>query len=251
MRVFGELPNFDFESYTFLACYAPHVDGDGMEHRNSTILTSVRPLSEGGQEGNIGTVAHEFFHAWNVERIRPASLEPFDFEDSNISGELWFAEGFTSYYTNLTLCRTGIISEEDYANRLASVLSYVVNSPGRKLAGPVGMSQQAPFVDAATSVDEVNRENTFISYYSYGNVLGLALDLLLLVPLPVVAAMLAFAGLHLIVPKPLTHASWTCRGIIATTAFIAIAIDMVAGLAVGLIIELIRSQFLATRHPSI
>ena len=179
MRVFGELPNFDFESYTFLACYAPHVDGDGMEHRNSTILTSVRPLSEGGQERNIGTVAHEFFHAWNVERIRPASLEPFDFEDSNISGELWFAEGFTSYYTNLTLCRTGIISEKDYASRLAPVLSYVINSPGRKLAGPIGMSQQAPFVDAATSVDEVNRENTFISYYSYGNVLGLALDLLL------------------------------------------------------------------------
>ena len=179
MRVFGELPDFDFGTYTFLACYAPHVDGDGMEHRNSTVVTSVRPLSEGGLERNIGTVAHEFFHAWNVERIRPASLEPFDFEDSNISGELWFAEGFTSYYTNLTLCRTGIISEKDYASSLAGVLSYVVNSPGRKLKGPIGMSQQAPFVDAATSVDQVNRENTFISYYSYGNVLGLALDLLL------------------------------------------------------------------------
>lgn len=179
MRVFGELPVFDFGTYTFLACYAPHVDGDGMEHRNSTVLTSVRSLSEGGQDRNIGTVAHEFFHAWNVERIRPASLEPFDFEDANLSGELWFAEGFTSYYTNLTLCRAGIISPEDYVSRLARVLSYVVNYPGRQHYGPVGMSYQAPFVDAATSVDEVNRENTFISYYSYGNVLGLALDLLL------------------------------------------------------------------------
>ena len=179
MRVFGELPEFDFGTYTFLACYAPNVDGDGMEHRNSTVLTSVRPLSEGGLERNIGTVSHEFFHAWNVERIRPASLEPFDFEDANISGELWFAEGFTSYYTNLTLCRAGIISPEEYASRLAPVLSYVVNSPGRQYFGPVGMSYQAPFVDAATSVDEVNRENTFISYYSYGNILGLALDLLL------------------------------------------------------------------------
>jgi len=179
MRVFGELPEFDFGTYTFLACYAPNVDGDGMEHRNSTVLTSVRSLSEGGQERNIGTVSHEFFHAWNVERIRPASLEPFDFEDSNISGELWFAEGFTSYYTNLTLCRAGIISPREYAHRLAPVLSYVVNSPGRQYFGPVGMSYQAPFVDAATSVDEVNRENTFISYYSYGNILGLALDLLL------------------------------------------------------------------------
>jgi predicted metalloprotease with PDZ domain len=179
MQVFGELPDFDFDTYTFLACYAPHVDGDGMEHRNSTVLTSRRSLSEGGQNRNIGTVAHEFFHAWNVERIRPASLEPFDFEDSNISGELWFAEGFTSYYTNLSLCRAGILSMEDYASRLAGVLSYVVNYPGRQHYGPVGMSYQAPFVDAATSVDEVNRENTFISYYSYGNVLGLALDLLL------------------------------------------------------------------------
>lgn len=179
MRVFGELPDFDFGTYTFLACYAPHVDGDGMEHRNSTVLTSVKPLSEGGQERNIGTVAHEFFHAWNVERIRPASLEPFDFEDANISGELWFAEGFTSYYTNLSLCRAGIITPEDYTERLAPLLSYVVNYPGRQHYGPVGMSYQAPFVDAATSVDEVNRENTFISYYSYGNVLGLALDLLL------------------------------------------------------------------------
>ncbi len=179
MLIFGELPDFDFGTYTFLACYAPHVDGDGMEHRNSTVLTSTRSLSEGGQDRNIGTVAHEFFHAWNVERIRPASLEPFDFEDANISGELWFAEGFTSYYTNLSLCRAGIISPEEYAKRLAGVLSYVVNYPGRQYFGPVGMSYQAPFVDAATSVDEVNRENTFISYYSYGNVLGLALDLLL------------------------------------------------------------------------
>ena len=154
-------------------------DGDGMEHRNSTVLTSIRSLSEGGQERNIGTVAHEFFHAWNVERIRPTSLEPFNFEDANISSELWFAEGFTSYYTNLSLCRAGIISVEDYASRLAPVLSYVINYPGRQYYGPVGMSYQAPFVDAATSVDEVNRENTFISYYSYGNVLGLGLDLLL------------------------------------------------------------------------
>ncbi len=179
IRVFGELPDFDFGTYTFLACYAPHVDGDGMEHRNSTVLTSTRSLSAGGHTRNIGTVAHEFFHAWNVERIRPESLEPFDFTDSNMSGELWFAEGFTSYYTSLILCRTRILSPEDYVERLGSLLSYVVNSPGREIFGPVEMSQQAPFVDAATAVDEVNRENTFISYYSYGNVLGLALDLLL------------------------------------------------------------------------
>lgn len=175
--VFGELPEFDFEKYVFLACYIPNASGDGMEHRNSTILTSTRPLGEGGMEGNIGTVAHEFFHAWNVERIRPQDLEPFDFTEADMSGLLWFAEGFTSYYTPLTLVRSGIITPEEYAEGLNGTFNYVWNSPAREYFNPVEMSYQAPFVDAATSVDPVNRENTFISYYSYGSMLGLALDL--------------------------------------------------------------------------
>ena len=177
VAVFGELPAFDFDTYTFLACYISNIAGDGMEHRNSTILTDLKSLSEGGDLENIGTVAHEFFHAWNVERIRPASLEPFDYTEANMSGELWFAEGFTSYYTNLTLCRAGIISRENYAAGLSNVLGYVWNSPAREYFNPIEMSYQAPFVDAATAVDQVNWENTFISYYSYGNVIGLALDL--------------------------------------------------------------------------
>ncbi len=175
--VYGELPDFDYGTYTFLACYIPNASGDGMEHRNSTILTSTRSLAEGGMERNIGTVSHEFFHAWNVERIRPKSLEPFDFEEANMSGELWFAEGFTSYYTNLILCRAGLLSDEEYVQRLRGTFNYVWNSPGRKFFTPIEMSYQAPFVDAATSVDPVNRGNTFISYYSYGSMLGLALDL--------------------------------------------------------------------------
>jgi len=177
MAVYGALPDFDYGSYTFLACYAPNVDGDGMEHRNSTVVTDLNALAEGGSEENIGTVAHEFFHAWNVERIRPESLEPFNYAKANMSGELWFAEGFTSYYTSLILCRSGIISREKYAEKLAGSLNYVWNSPARAFFNPIEMSFQAPFVDAATSVDEVNRENTFISYYTYGNVIGLALDL--------------------------------------------------------------------------
>lgn len=175
--VFGELPNFDFGEYTFLACYMPNVSGDGMEHRNSTVLTDVESLGEGGMKNNIGTVSHEFFHAWNVERIRPESLEPFDFTEVNMSGALWFAEGFTSYYTNLILARAGIISAEEYVKSLNGTFNYVWNSPAREYFNPIEMSYQAPFVDAATSVDPVNRENTFISYYSYGSVLGLALDL--------------------------------------------------------------------------
>tara|TARA_E500000318_G_scaffold26706_1_gene26732 strand:- start:704 stop:2500 length:1797 start_codon:yes stop_codon:yes gene_type:complete len=176
-EVYDELPDFDYGNYTFLACYIPNASGDGMEHRNSTILTSTRSLANGGMERNIGTVSHEFFHAWNVERIRPKTLEPFDFEAANMSGALWFAEGFTSYYTGLILCRAGLSSPKDYIEGLAGTFNYVWNSPARQFFNPIEMSFQAPFVDAATSVDPVNRENMFISYYSYGSVLGLALDL--------------------------------------------------------------------------
>ena len=175
--VFGELPKYDFGQYTFLADYMPNVSGDGMEHRNSTILTDVASLGEGGMKENIGTVAHEYFHSWNVERIRPESLEPFNFSEANMSGALWFAEGFTSYYTNLILARAGILSPQEYAESLNGTFNYVWNSPALQYFNPIEMSYQAPFVDAATSVDPVNRENTFISYYSYGSMLGLALDL--------------------------------------------------------------------------
>ncbi len=175
--VFGDYPNFDYGEYMFLACYMPNVSGDGMEHRNSTVLTSTLSLADGGMEKNIGTVSHEFFHSWNVERIRPISLEPFDFEEVNMSGELWFAEGFTSYYTNLILCRAGIITQDQYIEGLSKTYNYVWNSPALQYFNPMEMSYQAPLVDAATSVDPTNRGNTFISYYSYGSMLALALDL--------------------------------------------------------------------------
>ena len=175
--VFGELPEFDYGKYTFLACYMPNVSGDGMEHRNSTVLTDTEALSEGGMRGNIGTVAHEFFHAWNVERIRPDELEPFDFSEANMTGSLWFAEGFTSYYTGLIMCRAETRTPQEYIEGLSGTFNYVWNSPAHEYFNPIEMSYQAPFVDAATSVDATNRENTFISYYSYGSILGLALDL--------------------------------------------------------------------------
>ena len=175
-RVYGELPAFDFGRYTFLCSYNAYIGGDGMEHRNSTICSAPIGL-KGNEDRLIGTVSHEFFHAWNVERIRPASLEPFDFDHANMSGALWFAEGFTSYYDDLSLVRAGILSPEDYARGLAGQLNYVVNSPGRSHRNPIEMSQQAPFVDAATANDPDNYANTFVSYYPYGATLGLALDL--------------------------------------------------------------------------
>jgi predicted metalloprotease with PDZ domain len=177
-KVYGELPEFDYGKYTFLCAYNPWIGGDGMEHRNSTICSSSANLAKFADR-LIGTVSHEFFHCWNVERIRPASLEPFHFDHANMSGELWFAEGFTSYYDDLSLVRAGILTPEKYAQGLAGQLNYVLLSPGRDHRNPIEMSQQAPFVDAATANDPNNFGNTFVSYYSYGATIGLALDLTL------------------------------------------------------------------------
>jgi predicted metalloprotease with PDZ domain len=178
IAVFGEAPRFDFGTYTFIADYLPWVAGDGMEHRNSTILTSTGSLAE-NETALLNTLSHEFFHAWNVERVRPASLEPFDFEEANMSGELWFAEGFTSYYDDLILRRAGVIDDEQYARGAGGTLSGVLAAPGRAYFSPVEMSMQAPFVDAATSVDPHNRGNTFVSYYTWGAAIGMGLDLTL------------------------------------------------------------------------
>ncbi|MCC9138577.1 M61 family metallopeptidase [Pontibacter silvestris] len=176
--VYGELPDYDFGRYTFIGCYMPQAVGDGMEHRNSTILTSSQPLAS-AMPGLLNTVSHEYFHSWNVERIRPKSLEPFNFQEANMSELLWLAEGFTSYYGDMIMKRSGIFDVKKYASDLAGDLNYVLLSPGRQYHSLVEMSMQAPFVDAARSVDPVNRQNTFISYYTYGSMVGLALDMTL------------------------------------------------------------------------
>jgi predicted metalloprotease with PDZ domain len=178
MAVFGELPNFDFGTYTFLADYHPYAPGDGMEHRNSTILTSTRPLST-GMLANLGTLSHEFFHVWNTERLRAASLEPFDFERANMTEGLWLGEGFTSYYDQLTIHRAGLTDLEAYLQRVGGALNVVINSPGRQIHNVMEMSMQAPYTDASTAVDLNNRANTFISYYTWGSMIGLGLDLTL------------------------------------------------------------------------
>src|SRR5690606_4745844 len=136
IAVFGEPPDFDYGTYTFIADYLPWVAGDGMEHRNSTILTSTRPLATGAL-ANLGTLSHEFFHTWNVERLRPKSLEPFDFERANMSPDLWLAEGFTSYYDDLTIRRAGLMSNDDLARTLSGMLNTVINMPGRRFFSPV------------------------------------------------------------------------------------------------------------------
>lgn len=176
--IYGELAPYDFGTYTFLADYVPHASGDGMEHRNSTVISSSGSL-RANMTGLLGTVAHEFFHSWNVERIRPKTLEPFDFERENMSGELWLAEGFTSYYGPLTIRRAGLSDDRQFARGLSGTVNAVLNAPGRRFYGPSGMSRQAPFVDAASSIDPQNTANTFLSYYTYGNGIAIALDLTL------------------------------------------------------------------------
>ena len=178
IEIFGELPRFDFGTYTFIADYLPYVSGDGKEHRNSTIIASSQSLID-ADFAQIGTLSHEFIHAWNVERIRPADLEPFDFEQANMSRNLWFAEGFTSYYGGLAIRRADESTIAEYLETLAYPINTVSHSPGRSFASAPSMSMQAPFVDAASAIDPTNFPNIFISYYTYGAALGLALDLTL------------------------------------------------------------------------
>jgi predicted metalloprotease with PDZ domain len=174
----GEFPAFETGTYTFIADYLPWASGDGMEHRNSTILTSSGALRNPAErQGLLGTVAHEFVHAWNVERIRARSLEPFDFEDASMPDELWFGEGFTSYYDRLIMHRTGLASLDATLASFAALVNAVELGPGRRIRSLVEMSRMAAFVDAAAAIDRTSWPNTFISYYTWGAAIGLALDL--------------------------------------------------------------------------
>jgi predicted metalloprotease with PDZ domain len=178
--VFGEYPDYDVGSYTFLVDCLPYANGDGMEHRNSTVVTLAGSLGSGASRNDLlGTIAHEFFHSWNIERIRPRSLEPFNFDDANVSGELWLGEGFTSYYQILVMQRTGLASLDETAEDFANTIDTVVRSPGRTIRSAVDMSRLAPFVDAARWIDRTNWDNLYISYYTWGAALGLGLDLAL------------------------------------------------------------------------
>jgi predicted metalloprotease with PDZ domain len=124
-------------------------------------------------------VAHEFFHSWNVERIRPRDIEPFDLDRANMSSDLWLAEGFTEYYGPLALHRAGLTTLADTAHTFGDLVDIVSNAPGRSLRSAEDMSRMAPFVDGGRAIDRTNWTNTVISYYSYGGAIALALDLTL------------------------------------------------------------------------
>jgi predicted metalloprotease with PDZ domain len=175
--VFGELPSYE-EPYTFISDYLPWAESDGMEHRNSTVLTEPARLRVPDEQlGALSTAAHELFHSWNVERIRPRSLEPIKLDAPNPSGELWFAEGFTQYYGPLITHRAGATGIDDLAASLGHSLDLIIHSPARKYRSAEEVSRFAQYVDGAVWSDPTNNDNHFVSYYDWGAVIALGLDL--------------------------------------------------------------------------
>jgi predicted metalloprotease with PDZ domain len=176
--VYGEYPDYEPGSYTFLADYLPYAGGDGMEHRNSTVITSPSSLRD-NRAGLLDTVSHEFFHGWNMERIRPRSLEPFDFERANMSGELWLGEGFTQYFGPLILSRAGLADLHETVGTMSGLISRAALNPARLVRSAEEASRMAVFTDGGHAADRTNWSNTVISYYPFGGAIALALDLTL------------------------------------------------------------------------
>jgi len=177
-EIYGEYPTYEPGYYTFLADYLPYANGDGMEHRNSTVITSTGSIATSREE-LLDTVAHEFFHCWNVERIRPKGLEPFDFDRANLSGELWLAEGFTQYYGPLAMRRAQLVDLNAAGQTFGQLIESVSQGAGHLVRSAEEMSRMAPFIDGGRSIDRTNWSTTVISYYPYGGAIALALDLTL------------------------------------------------------------------------
>jgi len=172
------MPPPDFDHYTFLFHFAPDIAaGDGMEHLNSTEIIIRGELADDSVREALETAAHEFFHLWNVKRLRPAALGPFDYTREDYSPSLWFAEGITSYYSYLHLLRAGIWSRKDFLDRLAGEVHDLENDPGRALVSAESSSFHAWFYDRSPQMQETNFANATISYYNKGALLGLLLDL--------------------------------------------------------------------------
>ena len=163
------------------------VTGDGyggLEHRASTALITSRAdlpvkaqtAAPDGYATFLGLVSHEYFHTWNVKRIKPAAFVPYRFDHENHTRLLWVAEGFTSYYDDLMLLRSGVIDEKKYFSLLAKTIDTVQKSPGR-----LRQSVSDSSFDAWTRFykQDENAANALVSYYSKGSLIALGLDLTL------------------------------------------------------------------------
>ena len=172
-----------FERYLFLTLAVGDGYG-GLEHRASTALicarhdlphAGLRKTSE-GYRTFLGLCSHEYFHAWNVKRIRPAAFTPYDLTRENYTRQLWAFEGITSYYDDLMLLRAGLISPSEYLDTLAKTIRSVLRGAGR-LKQPVGDSSFDAWIKFYRQ-DE-NAPNAIVSYYAKGALVALCLDLLL------------------------------------------------------------------------
>jgi predicted metalloprotease with PDZ domain len=174
VEMMGEIPYHD---YTFILNLRPS-GGGGLEHLNSTALIYPRfgfqTVSD--YRSFLQLVAHEYFHLWNVKRIRPDALGPFDYTQENYTKLLWVAEGFTSYYENIFLRRAGLLSEQDFLNESAKAIEALQSTPGR-----LEMSVEEASFDAWIKYyrPDENSVNSQISYYDKGALLGMLLDLII------------------------------------------------------------------------
>lgn len=176
-------PRPPFERYVFLLNAVDDGYG-GLEHRASTALIArrrdlpqqgVTVLTE-GYTTLLGLISHEYFHTWNVKRLKPAAFEHLDYTRENYTPLLWFFEGFTSYYDDLLLRRAGVIDAPRYLGLLAKAVNGVAASPGRQVQSVAQASFDA-WVKYYRS-DE-NTPNATVSYYTKGSLVALAFDLTL------------------------------------------------------------------------
>ena len=170
--VYGENPN---KHYTFIVHNFLR-GGGGLEHLNSTTLGATRNAynTEAGYKGFLALVAHEYHHLWNVKRLRPIALGPFDYDNENYTANLWVAEGFTSYYENKYMHRAGFNDDATFVNDLAGAIGTVINTPGAKYQSAASSSYDAWIIGYRPNE---NSKNNSISYYSKGEVIGILMDL--------------------------------------------------------------------------
>jgi predicted metalloprotease with PDZ domain len=175
VAVFGEHP---CKEYLFIVHHVPN-GGGGLEHLYSTTLQTDRDTykSENSYKGFLGLVAHEYFHLWNVKRLRPIELGPFNYDEENYTHNLWLAEGVTSYYDNLLLRRAGIMTEAAFVNNTIGDCNAIANLPADRIQSVADASFDA-WIKYYRPHE--NGQNSILSYYTKGNLLGFLIDVELL-----------------------------------------------------------------------
>jgi predicted metalloprotease with PDZ domain len=171
----------EFDTYTFLIHFAADDhSGDGMEHLTSTQIIAPGALAEeDAYTDALQTASHEFFHVWNVKRLRPVELGPWDFTRPLNTRAMWIAEGLTTYYGNLMQRRAGLWTDERLLEYLGGEIGGIENAPGSRLMSAEESSLSAAFLDGEIHEQRTNLGNTAVSYYPKGATLGLVLDLMI------------------------------------------------------------------------